>query len=297
MELGILIATTFFAAFVTGGLGYGFSSITVPVGLLFHSNRILNPSLVLIEIGANIYVLFSNRQNVRRVWKRLLTIICGLVPAVIVGSYLLTMVPAEPIKFVTYSVLAPLILLQSCGFKRPIHTEKGIGVVFGGLLGILYSLTTISGPPLALALNNEGYEKHDFKAAVGIIRTIESVFTGMAYAMLGIFTAQSLELFWWIIPGVVVGMPLGAFVLNKLEQLWFRRLCISIDVWLIAFGFGRALWSIQGLSMYVPITIFVAMAIIDAVNFRRFASQYEITKQTDLFDQQKKQAVAMRKSA
>ena len=37
MEPGIvaLVVITFLAAFVNGALGYGFSSITVPVGLLF----------------------------------------------------------------------------------------------------------------------------------------------------------------------------------------------------------------------------------------------------------------------
>ena len=52
-----LIAITFFAAIVNGGLGYGFSSITVPLALLFLSNRVLNPALVLIEVVLNAWVL------------------------------------------------------------------------------------------------------------------------------------------------------------------------------------------------------------------------------------------------
>ena len=45
-----LAAVTLLAAIVNGALGYGFSSITVPIALLFLSNRILNPALVLIEV-------------------------------------------------------------------------------------------------------------------------------------------------------------------------------------------------------------------------------------------------------
>ena len=41
-----LIAITFGAAIVNGALGYGFSSITVPIALLFLTNRVLNPALV-----------------------------------------------------------------------------------------------------------------------------------------------------------------------------------------------------------------------------------------------------------
>src|SRR3954462_13926690 len=84
-----LIAITFLAAFVNGALGYGFSSITVPVGLLFFSNRVLNPALVLIEVFINLYVLFINRTSIPSVWKRVLPILVGLAPGVALGSYLL----------------------------------------------------------------------------------------------------------------------------------------------------------------------------------------------------------------
>ena len=53
---------TLFAAIVNGALGYGFSSITVPLALLFLSNRVLNPALVLIEVVLNAYVLWNNRE-------------------------------------------------------------------------------------------------------------------------------------------------------------------------------------------------------------------------------------------
>ena len=56
-----LIAITFGAAIVNGALGYGFSSITVPLALLFLTNRVLNPALVPIEVALNAYVLWVNR--------------------------------------------------------------------------------------------------------------------------------------------------------------------------------------------------------------------------------------------
>ena len=72
MEPGFLALAliTLLAAFVNGALGYGFSSLSVPVGLLFFSNRILNPALVLVEVVLNLYVLFINRAAVRGVWRR-----------------------------------------------------------------------------------------------------------------------------------------------------------------------------------------------------------------------------------
>ena len=60
-----------------GALGYGFSSITVPLALLFLSNRVLNPALVLIEVALNAYVLFVNRDALSGVWRRVMGCIVG----------------------------------------------------------------------------------------------------------------------------------------------------------------------------------------------------------------------------
>src|SRR5436190_13962741 len=144
-----LIAITLFAAIVNGGLGYGFSSITVPLALLFLTNRVLNPALVLIEVALNAYVLFVNRDAIPAVWRRVAPIVLGLIPGVIVGTLVVSHVSQSWLKLWTYLVLLPLILIQAAGFRRPIRAEHLIRLPFGVGLGVLYSVTTISGPPLA----------------------------------------------------------------------------------------------------------------------------------------------------
>src|SRR5438874_4018602 len=85
-----LIAITLVAATVNGALGYGFSSLTVPVAVLFYANRVLNPALVLVEVAVNSYSLFINRKSIPRVWRRALPVLAGLVPGIVVGSLLLS---------------------------------------------------------------------------------------------------------------------------------------------------------------------------------------------------------------
>src|SRR5437764_8203897 len=79
-------AITLLAATVNGALGYGFSSITVPLALLFLSNRVLNPALVAIEVPMNAYVLWVNREALPRVWRRTLPIVAGLMPGVAIRT-------------------------------------------------------------------------------------------------------------------------------------------------------------------------------------------------------------------
>src|SRR2546427_2643121 len=131
----VLIASV--AAIVNGALGHGFSSITVPVALLFHTNRILNPALVLVEVCINAYVLLMSRSFLGAVWKRLVPIVLGLVPGIVVGALLLSRVNGEWLKLMVYATLVPLILLQAAGLRRPVRlTPAGgapVGVGLGGL--------------------------------------------------------------------------------------------------------------------------------------------------------------------
>src|SRR5919202_6631085 len=103
VELGVLtlIAITLLAATVNGALGYGFSSLTVPVALLSYTSRLINPALVLVEVVLNSYVVFINRESLPRVWKRTLPILVGLVPGVLLGSVVLAHVAPGTIKVVT----------------------------------------------------------------------------------------------------------------------------------------------------------------------------------------------------
>src|SRR5947199_9685939 len=82
----ILAGIGLFAAFVNGALGYGFSSLTVPVALVFYANRVLNPALVLIEVFVNLYVLFINRSGVPAVWRRVFPILIGVLPGLSFGA-------------------------------------------------------------------------------------------------------------------------------------------------------------------------------------------------------------------
>ncbi|MCG3778661.1 MAG: hypothetical protein JW388_1385 [Nitrospira sp.] len=263
MDLIVLVLITFVAATVNGALGYGFSSITVPVALLFYTNRILNPALVLVELVINSYVLFINRRSVPAIWWRVAPILIGLLIGVGIGSYVLSLVHPAWVKFVTYVMLLPLILLQAAGIRRPIKAEKAIAIPFGMGIGTLYSITTISGPPLALLFNNQGYAKQDFRAALGVIRVSESVLTGIAYYFIGLYSASSLEIIPYIIPSVLLGIPLGSYLIRWMEPESFRRICMAFDALIVAFGLSRVLIELQ---MATALTTYSILSIVMALN-------------------------------
>jgi len=218
-----LAAITFGAAIVNGALGYGFSSLTVPLALLFLTNRVLNPALIPLEVALNAYVLWVNRDAMPNVWRRVMPIVIGLAPGVALGTMMVSQVNPAWLKFGTFIVLLPLIMIQAAGFRRPIKSEKSVGLAFGSGVGVLYSVTTISGPPLAVMLSNQGFTKQDFRAALGLIRLAESSLTAAAYFYAGLYTVESFGLIPYILPSIIIGVPIGAFLIRHIRAEVFRR--------------------------------------------------------------------------
>src|SRR2546427_11512773 len=84
----------------------------------------------------NAYVLWVNRASVPAVWRRVLPMILGLAPGVVLGTSLVQRVHPGWLKLATFIALLPLILLQAAGFRRPIKAEQRAGLLFGGGLEI-----------------------------------------------------------------------------------------------------------------------------------------------------------------
>jgi len=137
-------------------------------------------------------------------------------------------------------------------------------------IGTLYSVTTISGPPLALLFNNQGYAKQDFRAALGVIRVGEAVLTGIAYYFIGLYNAGSMEIIPYIVPSVLLGIPLGSFLIRWMDPETFRRICMAFDALIVAFGLSRVLIELNLASTVTTYSILTIMMIVNAYLLFRF---------------------------
>src|ERR1700756_3770680 len=260
----VLAAIALFAAFVNGAIGYGFSSLTVPLALVFYTNRILNPAVVVIEVFVNFYVLFINMKGVPAVFRRVFPILVGLLPGIAFGAWVIASVQPGWVKLATYTLILPLILLQAAGGRGRIRSTGLIGLPFGSALGVLYSVTTISGPPLAILFNNQGLVKNEFRAGLALVRVAESSVTAIVYYKLGLFIAESESLLWVFVPSVLIGIPLGAYMIRRLDAETFRRICMSFDAWVVGFGLSRVLIELNLMASPWAYGVMAATILVDA---------------------------------
>lgn len=135
-------------------------------------------------------------------------------------------------------------------------------VILGGGVGVLYASTTISGPPLALMLNNQGLSAGEFRGSIAFIRVAESALTAAAYLSAGLFSATSAALVPPMLLGVVAGVPIGAFATHRIEPETFRRVAMAFDAFIVACGLSRTLVELRIASTSTASGLVVLVALI-----------------------------------
>ena len=83
--------------------------------------------------------------------------------------------------------------------------------------------------------------------------------TAAAYWYAGLFTAQSAALIPWILPSILIGVPIGAALISRVPAETFRRVCMSFDAWIVGFGISTLL---QKLNVVPGPSAFLVLAIV-----------------------------------
>lgn len=265
-----LIGLTLVAAMVNGSIGYGFSTLVVPLALLIYPSKTLTPGLVLAEIVLNLLALLINRRAVPLVFWRVFPMMLASLPGIALGVTLLQSASPDALRFGTYALLLPLVLMQAAGLRRPLPRGSRADLPVGFGIGVLYSCTTISGPPLGLLFNNQGLAQDEFRAAISLFRITESCATALAFSFLSVFTVESVSLSIQILPCILIGLPIGRLAVSLIAPETFRRICMAADAWLISFGLSRLISTYGGIWAHLAYAPMAVVLLLDGVILVRY---------------------------
>ncbi len=230
-------------AFVNGVLGHGFSTLSVPLALLVVAQRMLNPVLVLLEVILNAGSFMLSFREFPGVRAKVLPFAYSLLPGVVLGALVLKFAPTASLRLFTYGLLLPIVLFQALGRQKAGTSAKKEATPFGFATGVIYGLTTVSGPLLSVYFHRQRYPKSEYRAAISFLRLVESLMTAAVYLALGLFTKQSAQAVFPLVPVVLLGLWLGGRALFWLSEGAFRNGCIVFNSFAVSFGLSRALSS------------------------------------------------------
>ncbi|WP_225144471.1 MULTISPECIES: hypothetical protein [unclassified Bradyrhizobium] len=105
--------------------------------------------------------------------------------------------------------------------------------------------------------------KHEFRAGLALVRVVESSVTAFVYYQLGLFIYESGSLLYVFVPSVMLGVPLGSYVIRRLDAEIFRRICMSFDAWIVGFGLSRVLIELDLVQSAWAYSVMAAAILID----------------------------------
>ena len=88
--------------------------------------------------------------------------------------------------------------------------------------------------------------------------------TGVAYYFIGLYSASSLEIIPYIIPSVLLGIPLGSYLIRLMDPETFRRICMAFDALIVAFGMSRVLIELNLATAVTTYSILLFVMILNA---------------------------------
>jgi uncharacterized protein len=222
--LGMLIITI--AGFTQGLTSFGFALLSMPILSSFIPLKVVIPIIVILSLFSNIAILFDCKKHIRM--KQIWILILSSLVAAPFGALILRVANASYIKMFIgpFIVLFAVLLLSGVSFR--VRNEKLAFVPVGLTSGLLNGSISLSGPPVALFLTNQGVEKHVFRANITAYALILNLITILTYGYTGMLNAEVVRYTVWFLPAMFGGVYLGSKALRFMSEKVFKKITLYL---------------------------------------------------------------------
>lgn len=238
-ELVFIFMIVLLAGFVQGLTSFGFALISMPLLVKLIPMQQAVPVVVALSLFTNVAVLYSSRKHIRI--KQIWPLLAASLLAAPLGTYALLYVPANALKLGAGLLVAVVSLLMLSGKSFPLGRLAYVPV--GAVSGFLNGSISMSGPPVALFLTNQGLDKMTFRANITAYALILNIITIGTYAYEGLLNETAMKTVGWAVPALIIGVVIGIKAVGRLNDKLFK----TIALWLILItGIWTALGGLIG---------------------------------------------------
>ena len=219
------------AGIVQGITGFGFALISVPVLSSFIPITTVVPAIVCFSTISNFLIVHKSIKYV--VFKKIILMLIFGILGIPLGVYLLKY--TNPILLTTLAGVLVIItgILMMRGYKQKFKSEKMAYSIAGLTSGVLNGSLSLSGPPIAFFLSNEGYSKDGFRANLTFYGIITNIIAILIYLQTGMLGANVLKLVFTGLISLFLGTYVGIILAKKISDNIFRNIVL---VMLIVIG-------------------------------------------------------------
>ncbi len=219
------VPAVIFAGMSKGGFGSAAAFAATPfLALILTPGQavgLMLPLLMVMDVTA--LKVFWRKWNPRVA----LVLIAGAVPGIVLGTLLYGVADPAVFKFLIGVVALGFVAWQLAKARRWVKPPKhelgtGAGVFWGMVTGFTSFISHAGGPPAAVYMLSKRMDKTTYQATSVLTFWAVNAMKVGPYAVVGIFSKETLIADLTLIPAAVVGVLFGAWMHHKVsEQLFF----------------------------------------------------------------------------
>jgi uncharacterized membrane protein YfcA len=225
VTIAVLLAAALAAYTLKGGFGFGPALILVPAVAAVSGPYEALAVTALVDAAVGVAMLA--RLGLRRAERRDAAILgAGVAVGAAAGGAVAGALPERLLLAaigVSVLALAARMALAAPREARPRAGHATAGAICGGLSG---GLVGISGPFVVAAAS--GLPKSPMRRVLVAVFLAESLARGAVYAATGILDEEAVRLSLALLPAVVAGLGIGAFLHDRVDEQRFRRLVAAV---------------------------------------------------------------------
>ena len=231
--IGLALAITLAAGFVKGAVGFALPMIMISGLSAFLSPEIALAALIIPTVLANLWQALRGGIAAALDSVRRFRIYIAIVLLFIVLSAQLVAILPTRVMFLLLGVpITLLALMQLLGLRLylPRAHRRRAEVLIGALAGFIGGMSGVWGPPTVAYLTAIETPKTEQVRVQGVIYGAGAVALFFAHLKSGVLNSDTLPLSLVMVAPALIGMGLGFWVQDRLDQEKFRRATLLVLV-------------------------------------------------------------------
>ncbi len=216
------------AGFIQGLTGFGSALVAIPLLTLIMDIKAAVPLCILNGLVITIYLAVHLRHHLDR--GKILPLILGSVPGVVVGATLLKRVDSNLLRICIGLLLISYSLYNLFISPRSPGLAHYWGYVAGFLTGAVGAALSAGGPPAIVYSTLTGWSKEEIRATLSGFFVANGIVTACVHALTGVSTAATARIFLMTAPFVLLGTVIGSHVTSRIEPRIYLRIIYSLLV-------------------------------------------------------------------
>lgn len=226
------MSMAFLAVFITGlskgGFGGGLGVMAVPLMTLAISPVLAAAVLLPVLIAMDFAAIRGFRHNLQ--WQMLAQLLPGALVGITLGALTFSYLSESALKLMvaTMTILFCLNALVKMLRQIPVTARKqhaGVATFWSALSGFASFSVHAGGPPMSFYLLPLKLHKSVYVATTIVFFTAVNLIKVVPYVGMNLFSKESLLISLCLIPIGAIGVKVGVFLHNKVNETLFYRAC------------------------------------------------------------------------